>query len=76
MVSFAAAVFFLIVTPGPGVLSTAGGGSGFGFRAGLAYVGGLFLGTSLVAPVAVSGLAAALLAAPLLHGALFYASVA
>ena len=44
MLSFAAAVLFLIITPGPGVLSTAGVGSGFGFRAGLGYVGGLFLG--------------------------------
>jgi threonine/homoserine/homoserine lactone efflux protein len=75
MLSFAAAVLFLIVTPGPGVLSTAGVGSGFGFRAGLAYVGGLLLGTNLVALAVVSGLAAALLALPLLHGALFYASV-
>ena len=76
MLSFAAAVFFLIITPGPGVLSTAGVGSGFGFRAGLAYVGGLFVGTNLVALAVVSGLAAALLAVPLLYGALFYASVA
>lgn len=75
MLNFAAAVFFLIVTPGPGVLSTAGVGSGFGFRAGLAYVGGLFLGTNLVALAVVSGLAAALLAVPVVHGALFYASV-
>ena len=54
MLSFAAAVFFLIVTPGPGVLSTAGVGSGFGFRAGLAYVGGRFLGTNLVALAALA----------------------
>jgi len=75
MLHFAAAVFFLIVTPGPGVLSTAGVGSGFGFRAGLAYVGGLFLGTNLVAVAVVSGLAAALMAVPVLYGALFWASV-
>lgn len=76
MLSFAAAVFFLIVTPGPGVLSTAGVGSGFGFRAGLSYVGGLFLGTNLVALAVVSGLAAALLAVPVLYTTLFWASVA
>ena len=29
MLEFAAAVFFLIVTPGPGVLSTAGVGAGY-----------------------------------------------
>ena len=40
MPSFAAAVFFPVATPGPEVLSTAGAGSGPGFLAGLAYVGG------------------------------------
>ena len=76
MLSFAAAVFFLIVTPGPGVLSTAGIGSGFGFRAGLAYVAGLFVGTNLVALAVASGLATALLAIPILHTVLFYGSFA
>ena len=76
MLSFAAAVFFLIITPGPGVLSAAGVGSGFGFRAGLAYLGGLFVGSNLVALAVVSGLAAMLMAVPTLYGALFYASVA
>ena len=76
MLSFAAAVFFLIVTPGPGVLSTAGVGSGFGFRAGLAYVGGLFLGNNLVALAVVSGMAAALLALPFMRIVLVYASTA
>ncbi len=76
MLTFAAAVFFLIVTPGPGVLSTAGVGSGFGFRAGLAYVAGLFAGTNFVALAVVSGLAAALLAVPVVHTVLFYGSFA
>ena len=35
MLTFAAAVFFLIVTPGPGVLSAAGVGAAYGFRSGL-----------------------------------------
>jgi threonine/homoserine/homoserine lactone efflux protein len=74
MLSFAAAVFFLIVTPGPGVLSTAGVGSAFGFRSGLAYVGGLFLGTNLVALAVVSGMAAVLLAVPFVRTVLVYAS--
>ena len=74
MLTFATAVFFLIVTPGPGVLSTAGVGSGFGFRAGLAYVAGLFVGTNLVALAVVSGLAALLLAEPLVRDVLFFAS--
>ena len=76
MLTFAAAVFFLIVTPGPGVLSTAGVGSAFGFRSGLAYVGGLFLGTNLVALAVVSGMAAVLLAVPFVRTVLVYASAA
>jgi len=75
MLEFAAAVFFLIVTPGPGVLSTAGVGAGFGFRAGLGYLGGLFIGTNLVGVAVVTGLAAAMLAVPFVHGVLFWASV-
>lgn len=62
MLSFAAAVFFLIITPGPGVLSTAGVAAAFGTRAGLRYVMGLWIGTNLVALAVVSGLAAILLA--------------
>ena len=76
MLDFALAVFFLIVTPGPGVLSTAGVGSGFGARAGLAYVGGLFVGNNLVAALVVSGLAAAALAVPALRTVLLWGSAA
>ena len=62
MLAFALAVFLLLITPGPGVLSTAGVGAAFGFRAGLHYVGGLCLGTNAVALIVVSGLAAVILA--------------
>ena len=62
MLAFVAAVFLLLITPGPGVLSTAGVGAAFGFRAGLRYVTGLCIGTNLVALVVVSGLAAIVLA--------------
>lgn len=74
MLTFAAAVFFLIITPGPGVLSTAGVGASFGRRTGLRYVLGLFLGTNLVAAAVVSGLAALLLADPRLRTLLFAVS--
>lgn len=74
MLAFAAAVFFLIITPGPGVLSTAGVGSGFGYRAGLAYVSGLFVGTNLVALAVVSGMAAVILANPAIRTVLLAAS--
>ena len=76
MLTFAAAVFFLIATPGPGVLSTAGVGSAFGFRPGARYVAGLFVGTNLVALAVISGLSAAILAEPRIRLALFAASTA
>jgi threonine/homoserine/homoserine lactone efflux protein len=62
MLTFSAAVFFLLITPGPGVLSTAGVGSAFGFRPGARYILGLFIGTNLVALAVISGLAAIVLA--------------
>lgn len=76
MLTFAAAVFFLIITPGPGVLSIAGVGSGYGVRAGIHYMTGLFVGTNLVALAVVSGLAAVVLADPRIRDVLLYASVA
>ena len=56
MLSFTLAVFLLLITPGPGVLSTAGVGAAFGTRAGIQYVVGLFVGTNIVALSIVSGL--------------------
>ncbi|WP_298915546.1 LysE family transporter [uncultured Roseobacter sp.] len=76
MLTFAAAVFFLMATPGPGVLSTAGVGAAFGARAGSRYVTGLFIGTNLVCLAIVSGLTAAILADDRLRTILFIASVA
>ncbi|MDU8942597.1 LysE family translocator [Ovoidimarina sediminis] len=76
MLAFAAAVFFLIITPGPGVLSTAGVGSAYGFRPGLKYVLGLMIGTNLVALAVVSGLAAILFADDRIRTILLWASAA
>ncbi len=75
MLTFALAVFFLIITPGPGVLSTAGVGAAFGAQAGMRYVGGLFIGTNLVCIAVVSGLTAVLLADERLRTLLFFASI-
>ena len=61
MLAFCLAVLLLLITPGPGVLSTAGVGAAFGFQAGLRYVCGLCIGTNLVALIVVSGLAAVIL---------------
>jgi len=60
------AVFLLLITPGPGVLSLAGVGSAFGRDSGLRYMAGLFIGTNLVALAVVSGLAAVMMSAPIL----------
>ena len=76
MFSFMAAVFFLLITPGPGVLSTAGVGSGYGFRAGTNFLLGLFIGTNLVALAVVSGLAAVVFSVPYVRTVLLAASAA
>lgn len=73
---FLTAVFFMLITPGPGVLSTAGVGSSFGASAGYRYVTGLFIGTNLVAIAVVTGLAGLVLAQPVLRTVLMYASIA
>ncbi|KIC52004.1 LysE family translocator [Tateyamaria sp. ANG-S1] len=76
MLTFAAAVFFLIVTPGPGVLSAAGVGAAFGMRVGLRYVLGLFLGNTIVIVAVIAGLAALILANPIVRTILFTVSTA
>ena len=76
MLTFAAAVFFLIITPGPGVLSAAGVGAAYGFRPGLRYVLGLFIGTNLVALAVITGVAAVILSVPVLRWVLMGASTA
>jgi len=75
MLTFAFAVIFLIITPGPGVLTTAGFGAAYGFKPSLRYVFGLFIGTNLVFALVVSGMAAALLSIPWLRAVLMVASI-
>ncbi len=58
MINFFFACLFILTTPGPGVLSTAGLGAAYGFRAGFAYIAGLFVGSNLVMLAVISGLAA------------------
>jgi threonine/homoserine/homoserine lactone efflux protein len=74
MINFALAVFFLIITPGPGVLSVAGVGAAFGYKSGVRYILGLCLGTNLVALAVVTGLAAIVLSNSLLRVALMLCS--
>lgn len=76
MLSFALAVFFLIITPGPGVLSVAGVGSGYGAGPGSRYIAGLWVGTNLVALAVVTGMATIVLANAQVRTVLLFASVA
>ena len=75
MLTYVAAVILLIITPGPGVLSTAGFGAAYGFRPSLRYVLGLFLGTNMVMFAVISGLAAVVLSVPWLRVVLMAGSV-
>ena len=75
MLAFASAVFFLIVTPGPGVMSAAGVGAGYGFGAGARYIGGLWLGNLMVGLIVISGLWTLLLTIPGLRVVLGVASL-
>lgn len=76
MLTFALAVFFLLITPGPGVLTAAGVGAGFGYGPGLRFLAGLFVGTNLVALAVISGLAAVVFSAPDVRTILVWASAA
>lgn len=76
MIEFIIAVIFLLITPGPGVLTTAGIGAAFGYRAGFSFVGGLMLGGFINMMIVISGVAAMVLAVPSLRGVLLITSVA
>ena len=74
MIAFGMAVFLLLVTPGPGVLSLASVGAAFGFRAGIGYLSGLFIGNNLVCFSVIFGLATVMLANPVIRTVLLIAS--
>jgi threonine/homoserine/homoserine lactone efflux protein len=76
MGTFALAVILLIITPGPGVLTTAGFGAAYGFKPSLKYVLGLFIGTNLVMLAVITGVAAIVLSVPWLRTVLMAASIA
>jgi threonine/homoserine/homoserine lactone efflux protein len=74
VLTFAIAVLFLVGTPGPGVLSLAGVGAAYGYRDGVRYMIGLFFGNLAVALAVLTGLAAIMLAMPVLRTTLAIAS--
>ena len=73
--SFIVATFFGIITPGPGVLTTAGIGANYGFKAGLRFVLGLFVGNNAVFLIVAAGLFTALETIPFLRMILAGASL-
>ncbi|MEO1329302.1 MAG: LysE family translocator [Pseudomonadota bacterium] len=75
MLTFAVAVFLLIGTPGPGVMTAAGVGAAYGFQPGLRYVLGLFLGNFFVALAVISGLSAIVLSIPVVRTVLMVLSI-
>lgn len=76
MDSFALAVFLLTITPGPAVLTLAGVGSAFGWQHGTLFLSGLFVGVHIVCLAVISGLAALIIADPLVRVLLLLASSA
>ena len=74
MLAFSFAVFLLIITPGPGVLSLAGVGTAYGWKDGVRYLAGLWIGNNLVSFAVISGLAALVLADPIIRMVLLFAS--
>ena len=75
MLTFAAALFFLIITPGIGVLTTAGIGASFGAGPGIRFLIGLNIGTNLAGLLVVTGMAAVVFAHPVVGPVLFYGSL-
>lgn len=76
MLEFIGATFLLIGTPGPGVLSIAGVGSGFGFLAGQRFLWGLWLGNFLVGLAVIFGLKTVIFSIPYLPAVLLVLSLA
>ncbi len=75
MLTFITAVFFLIITPGPGVLTVAGNGAAYGFRAGFPYLLGVVGGSLVVMGLVASGLAALVFSVPYVRVVLLGASL-
>jgi threonine/homoserine/homoserine lactone efflux protein len=67
VLAYFSAVVLLLITPGPGVLTTAGVGAAFGRAQGIRYMIGLWIGTNLVTLAVVSGLAGVMLSVPSLR---------
>jgi threonine/homoserine/homoserine lactone efflux protein len=75
MTAYIAAIVFLIITPGPGVLTTAGVGSAYSFQAGLAYLFEIIFGSLIAMSAVGSGLAAIVFSVPYIQDTFLFASL-
>ncbi|WNK01248.1 LysE family translocator [Thalassospiraceae bacterium LMO-JJ14] len=75
MLTFITAVFFLIITPGPGVLTVAGNAAAYGFRAGVPYLVGVVVGSLVVMGMVASGLTALVFQIPYVREVMLGASL-
>ena len=75
MLAFAVVSFLMFITPGPGVMSLAGVVAAFGWRQGVLYMVGLFTGHVFVSLAVITGLAAIILAEPIVRTILLFCSV-
>lgn len=76
MISYTLALFFLIMTPGPGVLAVASIGAAYGWNQGLSYIMGLWVGINIVCFLVVTGITTFVLASPIFKVILFFISSA
>ena len=76
MISYILAVIVLTAIPGPGLLTIFGLGSGFGYRAGISFTTGVYLGANITAFIVFSGFASLLIEFPTLRNTLFVMSLA
>jgi threonine/homoserine/homoserine lactone efflux protein len=75
MLSYALAVIILMTIPGPALLTIFGIGAAFGYRAGIQYVIGVYIGANLITLIVFSGLSTLLLEFPGLRSTLFILSL-
>jgi threonine/homoserine/homoserine lactone efflux protein len=71
MLSYALAVIILMTIPGPALLTIFGIGAAFGYRAGIQYVVGVYIGANLITLIVFSGISTLLLEFPGLRSVLF-----
>ena len=76
MLSYILAVIVLTAIPGPGLLTIFGIGTAFGYRAGINFTAGVYIGANITAIIVFCGFSSLLMEFPTLRNTLFFMSVA